>query len=163
MTTTSTKEQWLAVMVEEAAGLLEGGDGVNLEYERALCELIARCGYCKEGEATPEAAMRAAEEIGARAMLSTPIAGTTKWFEYHCHEGLDSIDRDLWLRSHRQVRVVRVAEAGYGVTPLQRAENGQPRIYSLQWEDGYEGDAFEDEIMDSPEAFERPDPPAFPS
>ena len=63
-----TAEKHIAMLKVEAMGLLEGGDppGTNPEYERGLCELIARFGQALgSGEFTDKAARTIAKEIGA--------------------------------------------------------------------------------------------------
>ena len=88
--------------------------------------------------------------------------GESAWFEYHCWESLESADAELWLRSHQRVVVVGEAEHdGWpGSTREERTEAGQPKVYTVHFADGFEGDATEDELMTSRAAFERPAPPA---
>jgi hypothetical protein len=43
-------------------------------------------------------------------------------------------------------------------TQKEMAEEGCPRVYKVRFEDGFEYDVFEDELMDSPKDFYRPDP-----
>ena len=38
-------------------------------------------------------------------------------------------------------------------------ENGEPRVYRARFEDGFEYDVWEDEVMNSPNEFYRPNPP----
>ncbi len=90
------------------------------------------------------------------------VVGKRLWFEYHCYEGHDSTDAKLWYRSHQQVRVLHMEERGYGATPEARGEEGQPRVYKIQFADGFKHSAFEDELMVSQADFERDDPPADP-
>lgn len=92
-------------------------------------------------------------------MIQDPCVGRTFWFEYHCYEGHDSSDAQAWYRSHEQVTVVGITEPGYGETLAERAENGESRVYRARWGDGFEYDVFEDELLDGPEQFQRPDPP----
>ncbi len=82
-----------------------------------------------------------------------------KYFEYHCLESDASSDADLWYRSHSRVQVTGITEQGVGDTPEERAEEGCPRVYRIRFEDGFEHDAFEDELLDSEDQYERPDPP----
>ena len=81
------------------------------------------------------------------------------WYEYHCYEGHDSSDAELWYHSHQKVNVLSLVEQGFGDTPEERGNNGQPAVYNVRFSDGFTGDAFEDEILDSPSEFTRPDPP----
>lgn len=84
--------------------------------------------------------------------------GKEFWFEYHCYESPDSCDAELWYRSHQKVKVIGVSEWSHN--DLQdRIEDATPRVYKIKFEDGYEGDAWEDEIVDSPDGFYRPEPP----
>lgn len=62
---TWTDNEVIALMKEEAKGLLDDPPGTNPEYERALCELIARVGQ-RLGLSgnTAETARKVGEEIG---------------------------------------------------------------------------------------------------
>ncbi|KKN01746.1 hypothetical protein LCGC14_1124720 [marine sediment metagenome] len=82
-----------------------------------------------------------------------------KYFEYHCYEGHDSTDAELWYRSHQRVTVLGVEVTGAGDTPEERGDNGEPRVYHIQFKDGHKASAFEDELMSSTVEFCRPDPP----
>lgn len=81
------------------------------------------------------------------------------FFEYHCYEGHDSADAQLWYRSHQKVTVLKQTEKGAGKTKLERANNGQPAVYRVRFADGYIAEAIEDELMDSRKGFFRPNPP----
>lgn len=85
--------------------------------------------------------------------------GKKYWFEYHCNESHDSTDAQLWYRSHQQVTIIALDEKGHGETKTERLENGHPAVYKIKFDDGFEGGAFEDEVLDSNSEFERPDPP----
>lgn len=87
------------------------------------------------------------------------LSGKTMWFEYHCLESHDSSDAHLWYRSHQQVEVLAIEHAGTGYNPKERSESGDPRVYRIRFRDGLVADVFEDELMDSPKRFFRPDPP----
>ena len=87
------------------------------------------------------------------------LIGKTFWFEYHCLESKDSCDVELWKRSQQKVKVLSIKEYGEGKTKLERLDNGTPRIYKIKFNDGFTGDAFEDELIASPKNFERPAPP----
>lgn len=87
-------------------------------------------------------------------------AGATKLFEYHCLESDSSSDADLWHRSHCKVTVGECVNEEYAeLSRQERMENGCPLVYSITFEDGYRGDAWEDELLESEEQYERPDPP----
>jgi hypothetical protein len=86
--------------------------------------------------------------------------GDTSWFEYHCYEGHDSADAELWYHSHQRVTVVKLEWRGVGVTVQERAANGCSAGYRVRFSDGHTGDAFEDELLFSRRQFVRPDPPA---
>ena len=75
------------------------------------------------------------------------------YFEYHCNESEDSAHAELWHHTHQQVTVLGVDDPGYGGTPEERAEEGQPRVYFIRFDDGYEHSAFEDELVDSEEDY----------
>lgn len=98
--------------------------------------------------------------------MTTPIdrvyaEGERAWFEYHCYESADSNDADLWYRSHQQVTVTgREENDAPGSTSFrERCDNATPWTYGVLFEDGHRGTAIEDELMDSPDEFYRPDPP----
>jgi len=71
------------------------------------------------------------------------------YFEYHCYEGEDSSDAELWHRTHQQVRVLSKVQCGDG--DLVSA------VYCVRFNDGFEGYAFGDELVTSPARFYRPD------
>ena len=87
--------------------------------------------------------------------------GTEKWFEYHCDESPKSADYDLYLKSHQKVKVGGLeSEPEFKeFTLAERVEQGTPLVYTIYFEDGTKGAAFEDELLDNKEDFERPDPP----
>ena len=95
--------------------------------------------------------------------------GESCLFEYHCFESHESADAQLWYRSHKPVRVLRIAQndgydpADASLTPTaswnERAEAGTPIVYTVVFADGFKGDAFEDELVDNISEFFRPDPP----
>ena len=89
------------------------------------------------------------------------VNGETAWFEYHCLESMGSSDAVLWLHSHQQVIVgVEVASDAWASSTFEeRAEGGSPRYYKIRFADGFEGTAFEDELMTGQGGFYRPDPP----
>jgi hypothetical protein len=84
--------------------------------------------------------------------------GKEFWFEYHCYESKDSCDAEIWYRSHQKVKILSVS--AWSFDELQdRIGDGQPRVYSVQFKDGFIADVLEDELMESREGFYRPDPP----
>lgn len=86
-----------------------------------------------------------------------------KWFEYHCNESHSSDDAQLWYRSHQKVKVLEIENLEnfhLGTTMKERIEElGCPLAYKIKFEDGFEGTAYEDELLNSPEEFTREDPP----
>ena len=80
-------------------------------------------------------------------------------FEYHCLESPKSADAQLWYRSHQQVRVLGISERGVGLTFTERCENACPRMYRIRFADGFERDAFEDELVRDAKHFCSPAPP----
>ncbi len=91
--------------------------------------------------------------------MTAPRVGRRYWFEYHCNESYTSADAPAWLRSHERVLAVSICEPGIGCNYLTRSENGAPRVFRARWADGFEWDIFEDELLDDPTEFCRPDPP----
>jgi len=87
------------------------------------------------------------------------VVGNKFWFEYHCFESPKSCDAELWYRTHNKVLVLSIVELGCGDTKLERLLEGCPRVYRVVFEDGFEYDVFEDELMESKKEFERPDAP----
>jgi len=80
------------------------------------------------------------------------------WFEYHCYESPESCDGEIWYRSHQKVKVLSVSE--WSFDSLQdRINDGQPRVYLVEWEDGFQYDVYEDELFESPNEFYRSSPP----
>ena len=80
------------------------------------------------------------------------VIGKEFWFEYHCWESHESCDAQLWNHSHQKVKVLERGDDEHDEYP------GEPKIYKVRFEDGWEYDVFEDELMDSPKKFYRPDP-----
>ena len=66
-----------------------------------------------------------------------------------------------WYHSHQKATILSLVEGGYGDTFSERSESGQPAVYKVKFADGLEWDVFEDELMDSPDGFYRPDPPSI--
>ena len=88
-------------------------------------------------------------------------SGLTRFFEYHCYEGHDSNDAELWYHSHQEVQVGQCCNPEYaeGTTWKERMEEGIPLVYSVKFQDGFQGDVFEDELLLDENQYERPDPP----
>jgi len=80
-------------------------------------------------------------------------------FEYHCYEGHDSSDAQLWYHSHQPVIVLSMEEKGEGIDETERAYNGAPAVYKVKFEDDFVGVVLEDELVNSAKDFFRPDPP----
>lgn len=90
--------------------------------------------------------------------------GERLWFEYHCDESHSSSHAELWYRSHQLVTVVSFAENdGFDIPTLQeRCEVGCPIMYTVKFDDGFTGDVFEDELLDSEDEYYCDDPPSRP-
>ena len=77
------------------------------------------------------------------------LANNRRWFEYHCYEGEDSSDAELWHHTHQQVAV------------LHKHQNiDEPivgKMYRVRFGDGLEYDVCDDELLKSPKDFYRPD------
>ena len=91
--------------------------------------------------------------------------GSRPYFEYHCYEGHDSADAQLWYHSHQQVTVLRrnvedeTANGVEGYTFVERSESGAPANYTVRFDDGVEGCVMEDELLTGPEHYTRPNAP----
>lgn len=85
--------------------------------------------------------------------------GAVRWFEYHCNESDNSADAELWHRSHQLVTVGALTSEDFGGTFKARCENGTPRVYAIRFSDGFEGEAFEDELLTWRKGYCRSDPP----
>lgn len=94
---------------------------------------------------------------------NTPKVGDRFWFEYHCWESHDSKDAKLWYHSHQQCEVLgMIPNAGVDCdirSQIERFEIGHQIVYRCRFDDGFEWDVFEDELLDDKSDFERPDPP----
>jgi hypothetical protein len=87
--------------------------------------------------------------------------GTELFFEYHCEESHSSSHAEWWYRSHQKVTVlacVNKDESG-DMTQNDRFDKGHQLVYKIRWADGFEGDCFEDELLDSEDEYQRPEPP----
>lgn len=79
--------------------------------------------------------------------------GKEFWFEYHCNESPASPDAPAWYHSHQKVLVLRRGNDEHDKFPEE------PKIYTVRFNDGLEWDVFDDELLNSPQEFYRPDPP----
>lgn len=78
------------------------------------------------------------------------LARGRRYFEYHCYEGEDSTDAELWHHTHQQVIVLNKI-----TTDIDEQEVG--RMYRVRFTDGYEYDVCDDELVKSPSDYYRPD------
>jgi GNAT superfamily N-acetyltransferase len=74
-------------------------------------------------------------------------SGEAAFFEYHCNRAHDSGDAEVWYRSHQPVTILKTVHVGVGRTFSSRGNNGEPKIYKVKWNDGFEHDVFEDELF----------------
>lgn len=81
------------------------------------------------------------------------VVGKEMWFEYHCWESPNSDDAELWYRSHQKVKVLSRGIDDYDEFPEE------PKVYNIEFSDGFKGTAYDDELFDDPIEFYRPDPP----
>ena len=90
--------------------------------------------------------------------------GQRLWFEYHCNESSESPDAPAWYHSHQQVTILKAtigdAEGVYSFK--KRIYCGVSIMYKVQFDDGLEWDAFEDELDEDKSNWHRPDPPKSP-
>ena len=77
------------------------------------------------------------------------LARGRRWFEYHCYEGEDTSDAELWHHTHQQVTVLNK------INDIDEADVG--RMYRVRFQDGFEYDVCDDELVSSPSEFGRPD------
>jgi hypothetical protein len=86
-----------------------------------------------------------------------------KFFEYHCWESHQSSDAELWYRSQQKVMVLNVTNYEPNLHDntsfADRGEMGHQLVYKIKFADSYEGDAFEDELLNSESGYQRPAPP----
>ena len=69
------------------------------------------------------------------------------WFEYHCYEGEDSCDAELWHHTHQRVEILH---------EIKDVDREVGRMYRVRFSDGFEHDVFADELADSSSKFYRP-------
>ena len=72
---------------------------------------------------------------------------TRRWFEYHCYEGEDSADAELWRHTHQRVAVL---------NNLYPQETDIP-MHRVRFDDRFECSVFDDELLTSQSLFYRPD------
>lgn len=76
------------------------------------------------------------------------LARGRRLFEYHCYEGEDSSDAELWHHTHQQVIVLNK------LTNIDGFDVG--KMYRVRFGDGLEYDVSDDELMQSPNDYYRP-------
>ena len=79
------------------------------------------------------------------------LARGRRSFEYHCYEGEDSSDAELWHHTHQQVVILRKLR---NIEEVDEADCG--RMYMVRFNDGLEYTACDDELMRSPKEYYRP-------
>ena len=82
--------------------------------------------------------------------MDNRLARGRRWFEYHCYEGEDSSDAELWHHTHQQVIILNKITEG-----VEEREVG--KMYRVKFVDGFQYDVCDDELVKSPADFERPD------
>ena len=82
-------------------------------------------------------------------MFDMRLARGRRWFEYHCYEGEDSADAELWHHTHQQVKIL------HKEPNIDEFETG--RIYQVRFQDGFESVVFNDELMGNLSEYYRPD------
>jgi len=81
------------------------------------------------------------------------------FFEYRCFESPESQDSLIWYHSHQEVTVLSEVDSdGKGKTRKERNEDGTPLVYLVRFHDGFECPVFEDELLESVDMYERPEP-----
>ncbi len=82
-------------------------------------------------------------------MYDRRLAHGRRWFEYHCYEGEDSSDAELWHHTHQQVTVLNK------ITDIDEREGG--KMYRVRFADGLQYDVCDDELVATAKNFYRPD------
>ena len=70
--------------------------------------------------------------------VETSVMATVT-FEYHCWESDESTDAELWHRTRQPVTVIRQLGP-------DEVDEEIGRMYHVRFQDGFEGDVFEDEL-----------------
>ena len=78
------------------------------------------------------------------------LARGRRLFEYHCYEGEDSADAELWHHTHQSIEVLARTQHGHHDGPT-------PTMYRIRFADGYECEVWDDELVLSPGQFELDD------
>lgn len=76
------------------------------------------------------------------------LATGRRLFEYHCYEGEDSADAELWRHTHQPVEVLR---------KIGEPPEYETRMYRVRFADGLEADVFDDELVHDTSEFQRKD------
>ena len=87
-------------------------------------------------------------------MSDKRLAYGRRWFEYHCYEGEDSADADIWHHTHQPVKVLSKSK---GVSCGSSWYCDMPRTYDVKFADGFECVVLDDELLADPTEFDRPD------
>ena len=85
-----------------------------------------------------------------KVVLDRRLARGRRWFEYHCYEGEDSGDAELWHHTHQQVQVLKKIQDAHD-------KDCEVSMYCVRFSDGFEWDVWDDELVKSPSEFYRPD------
>lgn len=87
--------------------------------------------------------------------------GACYHFEFLGNEDEDSNEAYLWRRSHSLVDVLALAETPAFTTFIERVNEHNPLVYTVQFEDGTIEEVFEHELLDHSDEYTRPDPPKY--
>ncbi len=80
--------------------------------------------------------------------MDNRLAHGRRYFEYHCYEGEDSSDTELWHHTHQQVIIL---------NKITDTDIEVGRMYRVRFPDGLEYDVFNNELVKSPSDYYRPD------
>ena len=80
------------------------------------------------------------------------LANSRRLFEYHCYEGEDSADAELWHHTHQKVIVLRKLK---NIEEIDEADTG--RMYKVRFQDGFEAHVTDDELVRDHLEFYMPD------
>ena len=84
--------------------------------------------------------------------MNNRLARGRRYFEYHCYEGEDSSDAELWHHTHQQVEVLRKLK---NIEEVDEADCS--RMYEVKFPDGFTYNVCDDELVKSPQDYYRPD------